>query len=94
MIELSFFYLVSCLNTFFIAVFQLFLPQMYQTILVKPGGLFMPRNSRKKSCTQTYHVVVKGADRQLLFEESRDYKKYLEIIEYYKQQCQSITQKK
>ena len=47
----------------------------------------MPRNSRKKSCTQTYHVVVKGADRQLLFEESRDYKKYLEIIEYYKQQC-------
>ena len=35
---------------------------------------------RKKSATLTYHVVIKGADRQLLFEESNDYKKYLEII--------------
>lgn len=48
----------------------------------------MPRNSRKKSGTLTYHVVVKGADRQLLFEEARDYEKYLEIIDYYKQECQ------
>lgn len=48
----------------------------------------MPRNSRKKSGTLTYHVVIKGADRQLLFEESRDYEKYLEIIAYYKQECQ------
>lgn len=48
----------------------------------------MPRNSRKKSSTLTYHVIIKGADRQLLFEESRDYEKYLEIINYYKQECQ------
>ena len=39
---------------------------------------------RKKSATLTYHVVIKGADRQLLFEESDDYKKYLEIIKKYK----------
>lgn len=44
----------------------------------------MPRHSRKKSSTQTYHVVIKGADRQLLFEEAKDYKKYLDILEYYK----------
>ncbi|MBO5153827.1 MAG: transposase [Eubacterium sp.] len=48
----------------------------------------MPRHSRKKSSTQTYHVVIKGADRQLLFEEQQDFEKYLEIIEYYKEQCQ------
>ena len=48
----------------------------------------MSRNSRQKSSTRTYHVVIKGADRQLLFEEPRDFKKYLEIVEYYKQECQ------
>lgn len=48
----------------------------------------MPRNSRQRSSTRTYHVVIKGADRQLLFEEPRDFKKYLEIVEYYKQECQ------
>ena len=48
----------------------------------------MPRNSRRKSGTLTYHVVIKGADRQLLFEEAKDYEKYLEIIDYYKQECQ------
>ena len=45
----------------------------------------MPRHSRKKSSTQTYHVVIKGADRQLLFEETKDYIKYLDILEYYKE---------
>lgn len=45
----------------------------------------MARHSRTKSSTQTYHVVIKGADRQLLFEETKDYKKYLDILEYYKE---------
>lgn len=47
----------------------------------------MPRHSRTKSGTRIYHVVIKGADRQLLFEETKDYMKYLEILEYYKQEC-------
>ena len=47
----------------------------------------MPRHSRTKSGTRIYHVVIKGADRQLLFEETKDYIKYLEILEYYKQEC-------
>lgn len=47
----------------------------------------MPRHSRQKSSTRTYHVVIKGADRQLLFEELNDYKKYLEILQYYKEEC-------
>lgn len=48
----------------------------------------MSRHSRAKSSTRIYHVVIKGADRQLLFEENKDYKKYLDILEYYKQECQ------
>ncbi|MDD6155936.1 MAG: transposase [Lachnospiraceae bacterium] len=45
----------------------------------------MSRHARKKSSIQTYHVVIKGADRQLLFEESKDYLKYLDILKYYKE---------
>lgn len=47
----------------------------------------MPRHSRQKSTTNVYHVVVKGADRQLLFEEPKDYIKYLCLLEYYMQEC-------
>lgn len=47
----------------------------------------MPRHLRQKSCTQTYHVVMKGADRQLFFEEKKDYVKYLDILEYYMHEC-------
>ncbi|MGN0403881.1 MAG: transposase, partial [Bariatricus sp.] len=46
----------------------------------------LTRHARKKSSTQTYHVVIKGADRQLLFEESKDYLKYLDILECFKDQ--------
>ena len=48
----------------------------------------MPRQARKKSSTRTYHVVIKGADRQLLFEDVDDYVKYLDFLAYYKQECQ------
>lgn len=47
----------------------------------------MPRTARILSSTQTYHVVIRGADRQLLFEDTSDYKKYLEILQYYKENC-------
>lgn len=48
----------------------------------------MPRIKRQPSATNTYHVVIKGADRQLLFEETKDYQKYLDILEYFKHECQ------
>ena len=47
----------------------------------------MPRHKRIKSKILTYHVVIKGADRQLLFEEEKDYRKYLEILERFKEEC-------
>ena len=42
----------------------------------------MPRHARIKSSTNTYHVVVKGADNQLLFEDHKDHKKYMGFLEY------------
>ena len=47
----------------------------------------MPRKPRASSATDTYHVVIRGADRQVMFEEEKDYQKYLEILEYYKEEC-------
>lgn len=47
----------------------------------------MPRKAREVSALQIYHVVVKGADRQVMFEETRDYQKYIDILEYYQVEC-------
>lgn len=47
----------------------------------------MPRKPRMCSSLDIYHVVVKGINSQLLFEELRDYQKYLEILELQKEKC-------
>lgn len=47
----------------------------------------MPRKKRKLSLTGIYHVVIKGTNSQLLFEERKDYLKYLDILEYQKSLC-------
>ena len=47
----------------------------------------MPRKPRTKSKTNIYHVVIRGADRQQMFEDKNDYLKYLDILDYYKQEC-------
>lgn len=47
----------------------------------------MPRKPRKKSASSVYHIVVKGLDSQVLFEDDNDYFKYLELLELYKNEC-------
>ncbi len=44
----------------------------------------MPRRARQISSTKIYHVVIKGAGRELMFEEKEDYEKYLDILRHYK----------
>ena len=47
----------------------------------------MPRKARLKSTSNVYHVVIRGANRQQMFEDRKDYLKYLDILEYYKREC-------
>jgi len=47
----------------------------------------MPRKPRQHSALNIYHVVIKGTSSQLLFEEHKDYKKYLEILKLQKEKC-------
>lgn len=47
----------------------------------------MARKPREKATTGTYHIVIRGLDHRLMFESDRDYKKYIEILEQYKNEC-------
>ncbi|KAB3531119.1 transposase [Alkaliphilus serpentinus] len=44
----------------------------------------MVRQARGKSSSGIYHVILRGVNRQNIFEEDRDCKKLLEILKYYK----------
>lgn len=47
----------------------------------------MPRKARKISTTSIYHIVIRGLDRQIMFECENDYKKYLQLLLFYKSEC-------
>lgn len=47
----------------------------------------MPRKARKKSSTGIYHIVVRGIDRQVIFNDTQDYETYLSLLKYYKKEC-------
>jgi putative transposase len=40
----------------------------------------MPRGARKKSYSGMYHVVLRGINKQRIFEDNQDYRKFLETI--------------
>lgn len=44
----------------------------------------MPRNARKKSGSGIYHIMLRGINRQIIFEDDEDREKFLEIITHYK----------
>ena len=47
----------------------------------------MPRQARKKSESQIYHVMLRGINQQQIFEESEDFWKFIKIIEECKAVC-------
>ncbi len=40
----------------------------------------MARRARKKSSTGIYHVISRGIDRQVIFEDNEDYRRLLETL--------------
>lgn len=44
----------------------------------------MPRTGRKKSKTGIYHIILRGANRQTIFEDEEDAEKFLQTIKEYK----------
>ena len=47
----------------------------------------MPRNARVRSNTGIYHIILRGINRQNIFEDEEDCIKFLETIAVYKQKC-------
>ena len=47
----------------------------------------MPRSAREKSKTGIYHIMVRGINRQEIFQEEEDKRAYLERLERYKIEC-------
>jgi REP element-mobilizing transposase RayT len=44
----------------------------------------MPRTARKKSKTGIYHIVLRGVNRQTIFEDNEDAEKFLQTLKDYK----------
>lgn len=40
----------------------------------------MPRQARKKAASGIYHIMLRGIDRQMIFEDSEDYLRFLDIV--------------
>ncbi|MCM3588875.1 transposase [Mesobacillus maritimus] len=45
----------------------------------------MPRESRRKSDSGIYHIMLRGINKQIIFEDDMDKRRFLETIEKYKQ---------
>ncbi len=46
----------------------------------------MSRMARVKSCTGLYHVMLRGADRRIIFSDDEDNRRFLEILQRVKQE--------
>jgi REP element-mobilizing transposase RayT len=47
----------------------------------------MPRQARKKSSSGIYHIMLRGINRQQVFEDDEDRERFLETLENYKDEC-------
>lgn len=47
----------------------------------------MPRNARTKSCTGIYHIMLRGINKQTIFEDDEDRRRLLETLKKYKEIC-------
>ena len=47
----------------------------------------MPRKARQKAESGIYHVMIRGIDRQLIFEDSEDYLRFLDIVQECRKLC-------
>ena len=45
----------------------------------------MPRKPREKSSTGVYHVILRGINGQVIFQDNEDYEKFIETIKAYKE---------
>lgn len=47
----------------------------------------MPRKARKKSSMNIYHVILRGINHQIIFEDKHDHVQFISIMKHYKKLC-------
>ena len=47
--------------------------------------IYLPRTSRKRSRTKIYHIIIRGINRQTIFEEEEDISLFLQILKKFKE---------
>ena len=47
----------------------------------------MPRQARKKSALNINHIILRGVNQQIIFEDEYDYQQFISILRYYKDIC-------
>lgn len=47
----------------------------------------MPRKARRRSSTDIYHVMLRGINGQIIFEDNEDYQKFIQTIQQYQEIC-------
>lgn len=48
----------------------------------------MPRLARKKSNSGVYHIIMRGINRQIIFENEEDYDRFIQTMKRYKEKCE------
>ena len=52
---------------------------------IKSVVITIPRIARKKSPNGIYHIMLRGINRQTIFEDDQDRRKFLQILKKYKE---------
>ena len=47
----------------------------------------MPRQARQKSKSGVYHVILRGINQQIIFEEEEDYERFIKTLKAYRETC-------
>ncbi len=55
------------------------------TVDIMMWVMSMPRQARRKSENETYHIMMRGINRQQIFEDEQDNEKFLQIIKEYRE---------
>ena len=59
----------------------------YDKSAILGWGIDMPRSARLKSNSGIYHVILRGINRQRIFEDAEDYDRFLFLLNHYREAC-------
>ena len=55
--------------------------------LVSEEDFDMARQPRQKAASGIYHIILRGINRQIIFEDEEDFSKYKSLLSFYKRRC-------